>query len=161
LPGNIAKGYLLNDICFFVDKGLVELWPKQKATLDREAKTIELGGKVAHYDVIIDGDREEPNLPPITIGDSRRPYSYPYRENYLGVVPKEMHNVFLLGYTRPTTGGLSNIVEMQCLLAHKLITDPVFNRDMYGDIDRRIQKYNKYFCATPAAEKTDNLVYYG
>ena len=57
----------------------------------------------------------------------------------MGVVPRELSNVYLIGIIRPTTGGLNNIIEMQCLFIHKMIADPRFNREIFGDIDRRIE----------------------
>jgi hypothetical protein len=164
LAENISKGYLLNDLCFFVDQGLVELWRAGDTAIDREQKTLKRGRQVVPYDYIIDGDREEPNLPPIVIKRDRaedRHYTYVYRDNYLGVVPKELSNVLLLGYTRPTTGGLGNIVETQCLLAHKLITDEAFNREIYRTLEARIRKYDAQYYPSPTKSKTDHLVFYG
>ena len=36
----IRDGYLLNDIAFFLEQGLVELWPRQGTVIDREENTI-------------------------------------------------------------------------------------------------------------------------
>ena len=53
----------------------------------------------------------------------------------MGVIPKELRNVYFLGYTRPMTGGLNNIVEMQCLFTHKLIADPAFHCKIHQNLE--------------------------
>ena len=40
LKQSIGDGYLLNDIAFFLEHGLVELWPKRETVIDRETRTI-------------------------------------------------------------------------------------------------------------------------
>ena len=67
------------------------------------------------------------------------------RNNFMGVIPKELRNVYFIGFMRPTTGGLNNITEMQCLFTHKMITDRRFNDEMYRTVENRIEKYNKHY----------------
>ena len=94
-------------------------------------------------------------------GAPQRRYEYVYRNTFMGVVPKELSNVYFLGYTRPTTGGLNNITEMQCLFAHKMITDAGFHREIYAEIEERIRKYNRYYYFSDEPSPTDHLVHYG
>jgi hypothetical protein len=63
LKQSISDGYLLNDIAFYLEKGLVELWPKAETAIDREQNTIRWKDKVIEYDHIVDADYEVPNLP--------------------------------------------------------------------------------------------------
>ena len=164
LEQSIREGYLLNDIAFYLEQGLVELWPKQETVIDREARTIRWKDKVIRCDHIIDADYEVPNLPEIAVtraGSSKQQYEYVCRNNFMGVVPRELRNVYLIGIIRPTTGGLNNIIEMQCLLVHKMIADPNFSREIYGDIERRIEKYNHHYHPLDEVRPTDHLVHYG
>jgi hypothetical protein len=165
LKRSIGEGYLLNDIAFFLEQGLVELWPKCKTIIDRARHTIERNGKVIKCDHFLDGDYETPNLPAISghrAGAPLRKYEYVYRNSFMGVIPKELHNVYFLGYTRPTTGGLNSIVEMQCLFTHKLITDPTFHREIHQNLEERIEQYNrKYYYLVDRTGHTDHLVPYG
>jgi hypothetical protein len=164
LKQSIGDGYLLNDIAFFLEQGLVELWPKRETVIDREAKTIRWKDNVVECDEIVDADHEVPNLPEIVVERAdapKRMYEYVYRNTFMGVVPKELSNVYFLGYTRPTTGGLNNITEMQCLLAHKMITDAGFHHEIYADIEERIRKYNRYYYLSDERGPTDHLVHYG
>jgi hypothetical protein len=164
LKQSIKDGYLLNDIAFFLERGLVELWPKRETIIDREARTIRWKDNVVKYDQIADADYEVPNLPEIVVkrqGAPERKYEYAYRNTFMGLVPKELRNVYFIGFTRPTTGGLNNITEMQCLFAHKMITDTSFHREIYDDIAQRIRKYNKYYYLTDGQSATDHLVHYG
>jgi hypothetical protein len=163
LKRSIGEGYLLNDIAFFLEQGLVELWPKRETIIDRARHTIEWNGRVIKCDHILDADYETPNLPAITWHRAGAPpgkYEYVYRNSFMGVIPKELRNVYFLGYTRPMTGGLNNIVEMQCLFTHKLIADPVFHREIHQTLENRIEQYNKknYYLMTG---HTDHLVPYG
>jgi len=164
LKQSIRDGYLLNDIAFFLEQGSVELWPKRETVIDREARTIRCKESVVKYDHIVDADYEIPNLPEIVVkreGAPERKYEYVYRNTFMGVVPKELRSVFFIGFTRPTTGGLNNITEMQCLFAHKMITDASFYHDIYHDIERRIRKYNRYYYLADGQSATDHLVHYG
>jgi hypothetical protein len=161
---SIGDGYLLNDIAFFLEQGLVELWPKQETVIDRDERTIRWKDKVVKCDHILDADHEAPNLPDITVdrtGAPKRKYEYAYRNNFMGVIPKELSNVYFIGFTRPTTGGLNNIIEMQCLLTHKLVTDPGFHREIHDNIEQRIQKYNRHYCLLDTNGHADHLVHYG
>ena len=164
LKQSISEGYLLNDIAFFIEQGLVELWPKRETIIDREECTIQWKGNVIKYDHIVDADHEVPNLPDIVVdraGVPERKYEYVYRNTFMGVVPKELSNIYFIGYTRPTTGGLNNIIEMQCLFAHKLILDPEFHREIHENIEHRIQKYDRYYHLLDTDGRTDHLVHYG
>jgi hypothetical protein len=66
LPERIEEGYLLNDLVYFVSEGLVTLWDKNKTRVDEVDETIERNGESIHYDYLIRGDVEVPNLPRIT-----------------------------------------------------------------------------------------------
>jgi hypothetical protein len=144
---------------------LVELWPKQGTVIDREEHTIRWKDNVIKYDHIIDADYEVPNLPDIIVVDREGAptgkYNYVYRNNFMGVVPKELSNIYFIGFTRPTTGGLNNIIEMQCLFTHKMITDSGFRHEILENIEERIQKYDKYYYAFDTEGHTDHLVHYG
>lgn len=164
LEESIERGYLLNDIAYFVEHGLVELWPRSECSLDRDHSVLRWGDEVIEYDEIIDGDQEAPHLPPIIIerpGQPRRRFQYQYRECFMGMLPPELPGVYLLGHTRPMTGGLNNISEMQCLLTHKLITDPPFRREITRNIDARIEAYNARHYPSRVRRGADNLVFYG
>jgi len=163
LRQHISDGYLLNDIAFFLEQGLVELWPKQDTVIDLEKKTIRWKDHVVKYDYIADPDHESPNLPAIAVHRESSPvhkYAYVYRDNFMGVVPKQSRNVYFIGFTRPTTGGLNNITEMQCLFTHKMITDPQFNQEIYDNIGERIRRYNKHYYPFEPGN-VDHLVFYG
>jgi hypothetical protein len=161
----IRDGYLLNDIAFFLQQGLIELWPKQGTVIDREENTIRWKDNVIKYDHIIDADHEVPNLPDIIVMDREGAptgkYNYVYRNNFMGVVPKELSNIYFIGFTRPTTGGLNNIIEMQCLFTHKMISNSGFRHEVLENIEERIQKYDKYYYVFDAEGHTDHLVHYG
>jgi hypothetical protein len=163
LPERIKQGFLLNDLPYFVSEGLVSLWSKDKTKVDEASRTIECNGELVHYDYLIKGDAEVPRLPRITHEKDGRAvhYEYVYRENYLGVIPSALTNVYLLGYTRPLTGGLSNITEMQSLLIHRLITDAPFRSDMADRLDEKIKRYNRKYYVTVAPGPRDHLTYYG
>src|SRR5262245_33535191 len=164
LKQSISDGYLLNDIAFYLEKGLVELWPKAETAIDREQRTIRWKDKVIEYDHIVDADYEVPNLPEIVVEREcapRRKYEYVYRNNFMGVIPKDLSNVYLIGYTRPTTGGLNNIAEMQCLFTHKMIADPGFHRDIHADLEERLRKYNDYYHLLDTKGHSEHLVHYG
>jgi hypothetical protein len=164
LKQSIGDGYLLNDITFFLEQGLVELWPKHETTIDREERTIRWKDDVIECDHILDADHEIPNLPDIIVdreGAPKGKYKYVCRNNFMGVIPKELRNVYIIGVTRPTTGGLNNIIEMQCLLTHKLITDADFHHDIHDNLERRIQKYNTHYHLLATGGGADHLVHYG
>jgi hypothetical protein len=164
LRQSIGDGYLLNDIAFFLEEGLVELWPKAETVIDREQRTIRWKDKVIEYDHIVDADYEVPNLPEIVIereGAPRRRYEYVYRNNFMGVIPKELRNVYLIGYTRPTTGGLNNIAEMQCLFTHKMIADPGFHREIHANLEERLKRYSDYYHLLDTKGHSEHLVHYG
>ena len=127
LKQSIRDGYLLNDIAFFLEKDLVELWPKRETVIDREQCTIRWKDNVIKYDYIVDADYEVPNLPDILVEREGAPQTQIWirlSRQFHGGLPRELSNVYFIGFIRPTTGGLNNIVEMQCLFAHKMIVDP-------------------------------------
>jgi hypothetical protein len=164
LNKSISDGYLLNDIGFFLEQGLIELWPKQETVIDRKEHTIRWKGDVIKYDHIIDGDYEVPNLPDIIVsrdGVPAQKYEYICRNNFMGIIPKDLSNIYLLGYMRPMTGGLNNIVEMQCLFTHKLIKSASFHREIHENIDLRIREYNDHYYLLETKGHADHLVHYG
>ena len=163
LPERIAEGYLLNDLVYFVSEGLVTLWNKDATKVDESARTIEHNGESVRYDYLIQGDVEVPNLPPITYEKDGRSvdYAYVYRENYLGVIPRALTNVYLLGYTRPVSGGLSNVSEMQSLLVHRMLTDERFRSGLVARLDEKIAVYNRRYYVTDTPGPRDNAVFYG
>ena len=124
---------------FFIDEGLVELLPKNQVKIDEASKELDFDGGRIKYDYLIKGDMETPRLNDIEIIDSSgETYEYCYRENYLGVVPLKLKNVYVAGLTRPTTGGIGNITEIQSLLIHKSITNKSFKRKLFKNINKRI-----------------------
>ncbi|HUK35999.1 MAG TPA: hypothetical protein VLV86_18910 [Vicinamibacterales bacterium] len=163
LPERIEQGFLLNDLPFFVSEGLVTLWRKDETKVDEVGKTIERNGEVINYDYLIQGDLEIPRLPRVTYEKDGQAvdYEYVYRENYLGVIPSALSNVYLLGYTRPLTGGLSNITEMQSLLIHRMITDEPFRSDMTDRLNEKIDRYNRKYYVTVAPGPRDHVTFYG
>ena len=138
----INNGYLLNDFAYFVDNGFVDLWRKSETQIDKENQTIEWNNKKVKYDFLVEGDVEKPNLPPILI-DGETEYTYRYKDNYLGILPQQTHNIYFIGFTRPSTGGLANITEMQSLFTHKMLTNPSFNQEIHGNLVDRIAEYNR------------------
>src|SRR5262245_9926574 len=131
-----------------------------------DALPISIGWKenAIKYDLIVDADYEVPNLPKIMVKreDSLTlDYEYVCRSNFMGIVPKDLRNVYFIGFIRPTTGGLNNITEMQCLFTHRMISDPEFNREIYRNIEGRIEKYNRHYHPSDETSPTDHLVHYG
>ena len=163
LPDRIREGFLLNDLPFFVSEGLVELWSKADTKVDEASRTIERRGEIVRYDHLITGDTEVPRLPRITRQRHGQTvdYEYVYRENYLGVIPRTLRNVYLLGYTRPTTGGLATITEMQSLLIHRLVTDAPFRAARLEQLDEKLKRYNRKYYVTTTPGPRDHLTYYG
>ena len=165
LEDEIRSGKILNDVAFFHEEGLVESWPKAHTTIDVENKTIAHGDRLVEYDLFVEGGAEVPRLPPIvSVADdgARHQYRYVYRENYLGVVPSTLNNVFFMGYTRPTSAGSANVTEMQGMMVHKLLSDPEFKEQMYETIDERIAEYNDYYYPKNGPhKKTDHVVFFG
>ncbi len=164
LEQSITDGYLLSDIAYFIDRGLVELWPMKEASLDREHRVVRWKDEVVEYDDLIEGDQEVPQLPTIKVvrpGQPSYDYQYFYRDCFLGILPRELPNTFLLGYTRPMTGGLNNVAEMQCLLTHKIVTDDRFREEITGNLAARIEAYNALYYVNGLRHGSDNLVFYG
>jgi hypothetical protein len=164
LEDSIRSGFLLNDIAYLIDRKLVELWPQQEVFIDRERRVIQWKDQTVQYDDIIDGDQEVPALPPIVIERSGRPsrgYQYFHRDCFMGVVPRDLRNTYMLGYTRPMTGGLNNLSEIQSLFIHKLITDDAFRSDITRNLDERIDTYNREHYPSTLRIGADNLVFYG
>ena len=159
LEGAISKGYLLNDIAMWLHTGKVILVPPD-TPIDLEKKTITYAGIERKFDRYIKGDAEKPRLPEILI-DGVTPYEYLYRDNFMGVIPQKLNNIYLLGFTRPLTGGLANIVEMQSLFIHKLLTQPEFHHKIHQNLSERITAYNRYYYGTSQPRKTDHTTFYG
>ena len=159
LEESISKGYLLNDIAMWLHTGKVILVPPD-TPIDFENKTITYAGIERRFDQYIKGDAEKPRLPEIMI-DGVTPYEYLYRENFMGVIPQKLNNIYLLGFTRPLSGGLANIVEMQSLFIHKLVTQPQFHRQIHQNLSERITAYNQYYYGTSKPRKTDHTTYFG
>ena len=163
LEQKIDEGYLINDLPFFLEHGHVKLWDNAAATIDREAMTLSEGSETASFDLIIDGDQEVPAIPDIRIHGDGEPGSFTYkpREQFLGVTSPQLENIYTVGFTRPFTGGLNNISEMQCLLIHRLIADPTFRAEIRGNLEERIARYNATYYARRPEKRTDHLVWYG
>jgi len=163
LPERVKQGFLLNDLAYFVSEGLVTLWRKDETQVDEVGNTITRNGESIHYDHLIQGDTEVPRLPRITYQKAGQTvdYEYVYRENHLGVIPSVLSNVYLLGYTRPLTGGLSNITEMQSLLIHRMVTDEPFRSGMVDRLEEKIAVYNRKYYTCVAPGPRDHLTYYG
>lgn len=165
VDARIQAGTLLNDIIFWHTEGLVETWSKDRTTIDQENQTIHCDGRTVAYDHLIGGGAEVPRLPPIVAVDEdgqRHAYTYAHRNTFLGVVPAELPNVFFLGYTRPLTGGIANISEMQGLMIHTLLEEPARLEALREDLDERIASYNaKYYPEGSRRSPTDHLVNFG
>lgn len=159
LENSIAKGYLLNDIAMWIKTGKAIVVPKD-SPIDFDKKTISYGGIERSYHMYIKGDSEQPRLPKIMINGSI-PYQYSYRENFMGVIPKKLNNIYTIGYTRPMTGGVANIAEMQCIFVHKLVTQSAFRKKIRHNLDERISKYNYHYYGTTPPGRSDHSVYYG
>ena len=163
LESSIKEGYILNDIAFFVNEGLIKLWPKKDAIVDRESKSVKWNNESVNYDYFVDGDAEKPGLPKIVFNCSMEgeDYEFIYKENYYGVVPKKLNNIYFIGLTRPMTGGLANITEMQCLFVHKMLVNVAFKDSIYSTIEEKLLKYNREHYVQSGNGKTDHLVFYG
>ncbi|MDD9946143.1 MAG: hypothetical protein OXU20_34175 [Myxococcales bacterium] len=162
LDEKIAAGYLLNDLAFYVDQGLLELWPRSECEVDQENQVLRWNGCEVAFDHFIDGERETPNLPTITrMEPTPRPYEYAYRDSFMGVMPRDLNNIYFVGLSRPTTGGLANVVEMQCLLVHRVLSDPSFHRSITSSIDARLKDYDRKYYPNKEHGPTDHLVWYG
>jgi len=161
----IQMGTLLNDVIFWHTEGLVETWSKDRATIDEENQTVRCDGRIIEYDHLIGGGSEVPRLPTIVSVDEqgrRHQYEYAHRNTYLGVVPAELPNVFFIGYTRPLTGGIANMSEMQSLMVHTLLDEPERYEALRGDVDERIAAYNAhYYPEGSTRSPTDHLVNFG
>ncbi|MCB9762104.1 MAG: hypothetical protein H6739_19940 [Alphaproteobacteria bacterium] len=165
LEHRIETGTLLNDIIFWHTEGLVQTWSKDRATIDEENKTVHCDGRIVTYDHLIGGGAELPRLPPIVSVDEdgrRHQYEYAHRNTFLGVVPAELPNVFFIGYTRPLTGGIANISEMQSLMVHTLLEEPERYEALRENLDERIAAYNaRYYPPGLHRTATDHLVNFG
>ena len=160
LDAAVAGGYLLNDIAMWLHTGRVVLAPKD-APVDFGRRTIRCAGADRRFDHYVAGGPEEPQLPPVRVGGTT-PWRHRHRDAFLGVVPRGLSNTYLVGYTRPTSGGLANITEMQGLLVHKLVTRPAFRRRVAARLDRRLAAYDAhYYGAAAPRGRYDHLVHYG
>ncbi|MDA9173111.1 hypothetical protein N9O24_00845 [bacterium] len=155
----IKQGYLLNDLCFWVMHNKIELWKKSTTIIDNNTIIKKETGDKVRCDFIIHGDKESPRLPRIEIKSNA--YQYSFHNCYLGVVPRELRNIFFIGFTRPTTGGVANITEMQCLLVHKLLTNDAFQDSIYSSIDVRISKHLERYYPTSHGSHCNHVKFYG
>ena len=164
LENFIKKGFLLNDLPFYIDQGYVDLWDKSNTQINKETQELFSGDRQVKYDFIIEGDRETPALPEILYKNdqgSLEQFHYDYRSTFMGMIAPELNNIYLLGYTRPFTGGLNNITEMQSMFAHKMITQKDFYDSIRTNIFKKIKKYNKQHYLSADKKPSDHLVYYG
>ena len=155
----IADGYILNDIAMWLHTGRAIVVPKD-TPIDFDRRTITYAGIKRSFDRYVSGDAETSRLPPIMI-EGRTPYLYLHRDCFMGVIPSTLHNIYMLGYTRPYTGGLANIIEMQGLFIHKLVTQPGFHHHIHRNLRDRIAAYNQHYFGNRAPRRYDHLVYYG
>ena len=155
----ISTGYVLNDIAMWLHTGRAIVVPKD-TPIDFDKKTITYSGIERSFDLYIKGDAETPRLPPILAGGTV-PYQYVHREAFMGVIPEALHNVYLIGYTRPYTGGLANIIEMQGLFVHKLVTQPAFHEKIHRNLGQRIATYNEHYYVYDQPRRYEHLVYSG
>ncbi|MCB9793655.1 MAG: hypothetical protein H6741_13105 [Alphaproteobacteria bacterium] len=162
LEQRITAGTLLNDVIFWHTEGLVQSWSKDRTTIDEVNKTVHCDGRTVQYDHLIGGGAELPRLPPIVSVDAegqRHQYRYAHRDTFLGVVPQDLPNVFFIGYTRPLTGGIANMSEMQSLMVHTLLEQPARYSALREGLAERIAAYNaKYYPAGSHRSPTDHLV---
>ena len=110
---------------------------KPEVEIDKDAKFIMHRDRVIPYDFLIEGDIESPNFLDIEIIDqNKKTYEHVYRNCYLGVIPKNLNNLYFTGITRPNTGGIGNITEMQSLLIHKMITNAKFRKNTLDNLEQ-------------------------
>lgn len=159
LEESISQGYLLNDIAMWIHTGKVVIVPSD-TPIDFEKKTITYAGIERSFHEYIQGDAEKPGIPPIMI-DGVNPYQYLYRDNFVGIIPKQLNNIYLLGLTRPLSGGIANITEMQGLFIHKLVTQPEFHNKIHENLSQRIADYKDYYYGNAKPRKTDHTIHYG
>jgi hypothetical protein len=77
------------------------------------------------------------------------------------VVPKELKNIFFMGLTRPISGGVACINEMQALFIHELINEPQFLEKTYTQLDKKIKQYDDDHYMTDDTTSVDHLTFYG
>ena len=159
LERSISEGYILNDIAMYIHTGRVVVVPPE-TSINFDTKAITYAGIERSFDQYIKGESEYPRLPEISINKEEL-YQFNYRNTFMGVIPRELNNVYFLGFTRPTTGGLANITEMQSLFIHKLVTQPTFHRRIYKNLSKRITAYNLYYYGNSKPRKHDHLVLFG
>lgn len=159
LEQSIREGYVLNDIAMYIHSGKAIVVPPD-TPIDFNKKTITYAGIERSFHQYITGEVEHPRLPTILM-DGVTPYQYDYRDSFMGVIPQKLSNIYLLGFTRPTTGGLANITEMQSLFIHKLVTQSTFHTRMHKNLSKRIVAYNQYYYGESKPRKHDHLVLYG
>ena len=159
LENAIRRGYLLNDIAMWILAGKIIVVPKT-TPIDFERNTIQWHGFSRSFDDYIPGGDEHPRLPEIMV-NGRDPFRYLYRNNFMGVVPAQLNNIYFIGFTRPMTGGAANVMEMQALLVHKLIAEPEFQRRIHSNLTDRITAYNRRYYGDSAPGHRDHVVFYG
>ena len=164
----IETGTLLNDVIFWHTEGLVQTWSKDRATIDEENQTVHCDGRTVHYDHLIDGGSEVPQAAEHRHGGRGRPdatqYAYAHRNTFLGVVPAELQNVFFIGFTRPLTGGIANISEMQSPDgAHPPGAARPLCRPAAKTVEERIERVQREVLPQAGSRRTptDHLVNFG
>lgn len=162
IEGSIKNGYKLNDLTFFINEGLVKVLNKKIFNIDRDKKEIYHSNNIVKYDYLIEGNTERPGLDDIEIiKEDGACYKYVPRENFLGVIPKDLNNIYIIGATRPSTGGLANITEMQSLLIHHMITNKTERLRILNNIEEKIKEYNKKYFFGQEELPLDHVVGYG
>ena len=77
------------------------------------------------------------------------------------MIPKDLNNIYIIGATRPSTGGLANITEMQSLLIHHMITNKTERLRILNNIEEKIKEYNKKYFFGQEELPLDHVVGYG
>lgn len=161
LEASIKDGYLVNDLPFFINEGLVHQFPKRKTDIDREKKEITYKSKTIAYDYIIDGGPESSRAPRIIQASTGTEFTLVYKELYMGVLPQKLNNIYFMGLSRPMSGGVANLNEMQSIFIHTMISEPHVRSTIMATISDRIQQYNRRYYKCYAPNKADHHVYSG
>lgn len=162
LIDSIKQGYKLNDLPFFINEGLVKILKKEDFEINKNKKQLISNTETIQYDYMIEGGPERPNLDDIKIikKDGDR-YEYLYRDSYLGIIPDGLHNIYIMGTSRPNTGGIGNVTEMQSLFVHKMITNEKFKKQILENLEQKKAEYAKKYFPGDKPLPLDHLVYYG
>ena len=162
LKKSISQGFKLNDLPFFINEGLVKILKKQYFKIDKNRKQLASDTEIINYDYIVEGGAERPSLDDIEIiKDNGNTYEYVYRDSYLGILPNGLHNIYIMGTSRPNTGGIGNVTEMQSLFVHKIITNEKFKKEIIKNLEQKKLEYAKKYFPGDKPLPLDHLVYYG